>query len=162
MPPTASRPHMPGYGILDAGSGSGLLPWEWAAQRLTEAHNYWLATKPNGRPHTMAVWGVWLNSAFHFSTGTSSRKGRNILANPHCVVSTEHADEAVIVEGVAEATTDRELLSRFVREYKAKYNWEMDPGAGGIYSVRPTVVFGFIEHADQFAGSATRWTFADQ
>jgi len=29
--PKASRPHMPGYGILDANSGNGLLPWSWKA-----------------------------------------------------------------------------------------------------------------------------------
>ena len=33
--PTASRPHMPGYGILDADRGKGLLPWSWAKERLT-------------------------------------------------------------------------------------------------------------------------------
>jgi hypothetical protein len=31
-----------------------------------------------------------------------SRKARNLSGNPHCVVSTENAAEAVIVEGVAE------------------------------------------------------------
>jgi hypothetical protein len=25
--PRASRPHMPGYGIMPAGEGKGLLPW---------------------------------------------------------------------------------------------------------------------------------------
>ncbi len=35
--PRASRPYMPGYGILDAASGKGLLPWSWASERLTRA-----------------------------------------------------------------------------------------------------------------------------
>ena len=38
-----------------------LLPWEWAEQRLRKSHNYWITTaKPDGTPHTMVVWGLWL------------------------------------------------------------------------------------------------------
>ncbi len=42
--PIASRPFMPGYGIVDANSGGGLLPWEWAVEHLTKSRNYWIAT----------------------------------------------------------------------------------------------------------------------
>lgn len=42
--PKAGRPHMPGYGILDADKGRGLLPWSWATERLAKAHTYWVAT----------------------------------------------------------------------------------------------------------------------
>ena len=90
---------MPGYGILAADDGAGLLPWDWAVERLSGSHNYWLVTtRPDGRPHMMPLWGLWLDSTFYFSTGRQSRKGRNLAANSHCVVATEHADEAVIVE----------------------------------------------------------------
>jgi hypothetical protein len=45
-----SRPHMPDYGILDAYEGEGLLPWDWAAERLSVSHNYMVATtRPDGR-----------------------------------------------------------------------------------------------------------------
>jgi len=50
----------------------------------------------------VAVWGLWLDGAFYFSTAARSQKARNLSANPACVVTTESADEAVIVEGVAE------------------------------------------------------------
>lgn len=82
--PRASRPHMPGYGILAADQGSGLLPWSWASERLAEAHNYFVATtRPDGRPHVMPVWGLWLDDTFYFSTGRESRKARNLEGNPH-------------------------------------------------------------------------------
>jgi hypothetical protein len=42
--PKAERPYMPDYGVLDAQSGQGLLPWSWAAERLASARNYWIAT----------------------------------------------------------------------------------------------------------------------
>ena len=98
--PKSSRPHMPGYGLPE--DNKGLLPWKWAEQRLTKSHNYWISTvRPDGRPHTMVVWGLWLANAFYFSTGRDSRKSHNLKANPNCVVCNELAHEAVIVEGVA-------------------------------------------------------------
>src|SRR5919109_5523167 len=96
--PQASRPYMPGYG-LPKGS-RGLLPWRWADQRLTRSHNYWIITsRPDGTPHAMIVWGVWEGGRFYFSTGRESRKARNLAKNPSCIVCTEKAAEAVIVEG---------------------------------------------------------------
>ena len=32
--PHASRPYMPGYGLLGPDEGTGLLPWSWAEERL--------------------------------------------------------------------------------------------------------------------------------
>jgi nitroimidazol reductase NimA-like FMN-containing flavoprotein (pyridoxamine 5'-phosphate oxidase superfamily) len=152
---------MPGYGIPD--STEGLLPWSWAVERLSKAHNYFVATtRPGGRPHVVPVWGLWLDPAFYFGTGTTSRKARNLAANPHCVVCPENAGEAVIVEGLAEGVTDPSLLSQFKDAYLNKYRWEMDTSQGGIYAVRPKVVFGFIESGGDFPGTATRWLFAEE
>src|SRR6266487_1604299 len=84
--PSAARPHMPGYGLLPADKGSGLLPWSWALERLRNSRNYWLTTVwPDGRPHVMPVWAVWLDGpkqegTLWFSSGLRSRKIRNILA----------------------------------------------------------------------------------
>ena len=95
--PKASRPHMPGYGILDADKGKGLLPWSWATERLARAHTYWVATaRPDGRPHVMPVWGVWLHDALYFSTGNQSRKARNLAENPNCVISFEVGEDQII------------------------------------------------------------------
>jgi hypothetical protein len=38
--PRASRPSMPGYGIVGPDEGRGLLPWSWADERLTASHDY--------------------------------------------------------------------------------------------------------------------------
>ena len=154
---TADRPHLPGYGVPE--DRDGMLPWSWAEERLRGARNYYVATTDGKRPHMMPVWGLWLERRFLFSTGRRSKKARNLAANHNCTVATERADETVIIEGTAAETTDRALLEAFVREYKRKYDWEMDANAGGIYEVRPRVVFGFIEHADQFGKTATRWRF---
>jgi len=80
--PKATRPYMPGYGLLPDNEGTGLLPWSWAETRLMNSRNYWLATVwPQRRPHVMPVWGMWQESAFWFSSSKDSRKARNLAAN---------------------------------------------------------------------------------
>jgi nitroimidazol reductase NimA-like FMN-containing flavoprotein (pyridoxamine 5'-phosphate oxidase superfamily) len=160
--PKARRPYMPGYGMMFK-KGRASLPWSWAARRLSNAHNYWLTTtRPDGRPHVMPVWGVWLDGTFYFSTGRRSRKSRNLAANPRCVVCPENAEEAVILEGTAHEVTESSLLRRFVDAYKRKYDWDMEEGEGPTYAVRPRVAFGFVEKADAgVQGNPTRWLFGN-
>ena len=158
--PKASRPQMPGYG-LPKGT-KGLLPWTWAEQRLQKSHNYWITTvKPDGSPHTMVVWGLWQHGRFLFSTGCKSRKARNLEKNQNCVVCTELANEAVIVEGIAEIA-DVAARRKLLPAYERKYKFDM----GGmkedilsmkepVFAVRPSVVFGLAEK--DFIGKATRW-----
>ena len=159
-PPTAGRPHMPEYGLSDP-SDARLLPWSWATDRLGPARNYWISTtRPNGRPHAMPVWGVWIEDVFHFSTATGSRKARNLAGNPYCVIHPESADEAVIVEGVVEVVEDEAALAPFRETYSRKYGMDPTQIPGTIYAVRPRIVFGFIEKAEEFPTTATRWIFA--
>jgi hypothetical protein len=162
--PVASRPYMPGYGILPANEGRGLMPWEWAVERLTRARNYWIATASvGGQPHCVPVWGVWLDDAFYFSSGAQSRKARNIAANPKCVVCPENGDEAVSLEGAVEKVIDAATLKRFVEAYNPKYGWDLKVETvldlGPVFAVRPRKVLGFDDTPEEFAGSATRWTF---
>jgi nitroimidazol reductase NimA-like FMN-containing flavoprotein (pyridoxamine 5'-phosphate oxidase superfamily) len=162
--PVASRPHMPGYG-LPAGSAE-LMPWSWAEQRLESSHNYWLATvRQDGRPHLMIVWGLWLGGVFYFSTGSRSRKALNLESNDQCVIGTEHAHEAVVVEGVAEKLRDVEQLEEMLSLYQLKYDYDMSAMREDIlalrepiFAVRPSVAFGLEEKVG--LQNATRWRFA--
>src|ERR1700684_1459703 len=121
--PKPSRPVMPGYGL--PATNDGLLSWSWAEQRLKKSHNYWITTvKPDGSPHTMVVWGLWHDGRFLFSTGSQSRKARNLAHNQNCVLSTEHAQEAVIVEGRVEVA-DVSARRKFLPQYERKYRFDM-------------------------------------
>jgi nitroimidazol reductase NimA-like FMN-containing flavoprotein (pyridoxamine 5'-phosphate oxidase superfamily) len=148
---------MPGYGLPR--SRRGALPWRWAADRLRRSHNYWLiTTRPDGAPHAMPVWGLWLDDRFYFSTGPQSRKSRNLAGNPRCVVCNELAAAAVVVEGTAAEVTDPQVVQRLAGPYRRKYRpWTLDPDQGQIYEVRPRVVFGLDEKT--FPRSTMRWTF---
>jgi nitroimidazol reductase NimA-like FMN-containing flavoprotein (pyridoxamine 5'-phosphate oxidase superfamily) len=150
---------MPGYGIPK--TANGLLPWNWAEQRLKKSHNYWISTtRPDGSPHTMIIWGLWLDGAFYFSTGKQSRKAKNLAKNPKCVIGTERAEQAVVVEGTATPTTEPATLKRFATLYQKKYKWDMSEFAEPVYVVRPRRAFGLYEK--DFQGSATRWTFRNR
>jgi nitroimidazol reductase NimA-like FMN-containing flavoprotein (pyridoxamine 5'-phosphate oxidase superfamily) len=155
--PQAQRPFAPGYGILGPKEGLGLLPWSWVVRKMTRCRTFWLVTvhasKP--RPHVMPVWGVWVDDAFYFSTGRTSRKGQNLATNPACTVTNDEGEEAVIVEGQAKQIDEPAVLERVATNYKKKY--KMDPREMGepIFKVEPAKVFAFIEKS--FPKSATRW-----
>src|ERR1700689_3950697 len=143
--PKASRPFAPGYGIVGAEDGAGLLPWAWVARKMNRCRTFWLATIRPGeaqsarpRPHVMPVWGVWLDNSFFFSTGRKSRKGQNLAANGACTIANDDGQEAVIIEGDAQEVNDAAQLDRVAAVYEKKY--KMDPRGMGepIFEVRPS------------------------
>jgi len=156
---------MPGYGLLTADEGSGLLPWSWAEERLIASRNYWLVSVwPDGRPHAMPVWGLWHERAFWFSSSNGSRKARNLAGDPRCVVMTEEAMDPVVMEGTAELVTEPEALATILAlenmKYETSYTIDLlDPSVNSVYRVTPLWAFG-LRH-DDFTGSPTRWNLAD-
>jgi PPOX class probable F420-dependent enzyme len=159
--PHASRPQMPGYGVREG--ADGMLPWSWARDRLVASRNYWLATTwPDGRPHVMPVWAVWADGALWLSTGLRSRKARNLVRDPRCVVTTEDAANPVVVEGVARITRDPAEIARFLALMNAKYETGygpdfLDPDVNATIRVAPQWALGIAE--GDFTGSPTRWSF---
>src|SRR6266576_2505017 len=117
--PRAGRPFAPGYGLAEG--EKGLLSWTWVAKQMNACRTFWVATvHPANRPHVMPVWGVWVDDAFHFSTGRKSRKGRNIAANPACTITNDHGEDAVIVEGSAQEVKEKAKLDLVAAAYKKK------------------------------------------
>jgi PPOX class probable F420-dependent enzyme len=161
--PHVARPYMPGYGIAGATAGSGLLPWSWAAERLSRSRNYWVVSVwPDGRPHTMPVWGMWDDAVLWFSSSAQSRKTRNLAADTRCCVTTEDATDPVVIEGSARIVTEPALLQRVIDLMNDKYGTEfgvdfLNPDKNAAIQVRPHRVFGL--RSGDFTGSPTRWTF---
>lgn len=153
------RPRMFGQTGLDP----ALLPWSWAEHRLIGARNYWLATtRPDGRPHSRPVWGVWLDGAFFFSTG--SLAAENLRHDPRVTLHLESGAETVIIESVATVVEDDELVRRVCYAYNEKYHWDLDPDQPETwYRVAPRKAYGWISDETGrdggacFNGSITRW-----
>ena len=164
--PERSRPVMPaGYGVPEG--DEGLLAWSWAVERLESARNYWFSTtRPDGRPHAMPAWAVWLDGVLYFEGSPETRRARNIAANPALVVHLESGDEVVILEGEAREAgrPERALAERLAAAFGAKYGathayrpapdqWDN----GGLWGMRPRVAFAWRE----FPKGVTRWRFPD-
>ncbi len=74
----------------------------WTEARFAEANRYWLATvRPDGRPHIMPVFGVWVGDALYFTAARTSRKAKNLALNARCVVAADVPTLDVVVEGEA-------------------------------------------------------------
>lgn len=161
--PRPERPFMPGYGVAGPNEGTGLLTWDWARALLTASEDYWMVTLwPDGRPHAMPVWGMWDDDSLLFSSAGRSRKVRNLLADPRCVVTTDDPKNPVVLEGLAEIVTDPAGLVRALELMNAKYGTDytvefLDPAVNATVRVRPVWAFGLLH--DDFTGSPTRWRF---
>ena len=121
-PPTADRPELPeGYGLPT--DSDGLLTWEQVEPRLREAKHYWLASvRPDGRPHSVPRWGVWLEGRFWYDGSPTTRHTRNVKDNPAVTLTLESGTEVVIVEGESHATrADAAGLGARLSEAFGKY-----------------------------------------
>ena len=159
--PTSSRPHFPeGY----LANPKGFVAWERVEACLTESRNYWLCSvRPDGRPHVIPKWGVWVEETFYFDGSTETRHAKNIARNPRVAVHLESGDDVVILEGICKAVSrpSRELGEELAKAYVAKYaslgyapqpdQWD----GGGLFQVTPTMVLAWT----QFTEDPTRFTF---
>jgi PPOX class probable F420-dependent enzyme len=150
----ADRPHAPGYGFVGPDEGDGLLPFSWATERLAKSHNVWVHTTfPDGRPHAMPLWAVWVGGRIVFSTGRESRKAKNLERDPRVVITTEDGRQAVVVEGTAVRVT---LDDDFVAAYRDKYDFDISSMAEEpVFAVTPSRIIAIDE--DRFTTAPTRW-----
>lgn len=167
-PSVTDRPEMAEYGVPE--DLDGVLPWDWALERLEGSRCYWVATADGeGTPHAMPVWGVWLADAdcFWFSCAPSARKARNLAENPKIAVTTDDATAFVSLQGTAAPSGSGPVLDEAGPVFWAKYGAEMGDmteedmhgflhdNAG--FTVTPARAFGMIETPEDFGPRATRW-----
>lgn len=163
MPQIIRPTFPPGY----VENARALLPWSHVEQRLADAQNYWLCTvRPNGRPHAVPKWGVWLDGKVYFDGSPETRHARNLAANPYVVLHLESGSDVVIVEGTARETDPPSgtLAQRIAQAYAAKYEamgyapapttWDN----GGLFEVVPHTVLAwtsFTEDPTKFVVGST-------
>lgn len=164
--PIAGQPLFP-EGYSDPHKKRTLLPWSHARQRLEGAQAYWIGTtRPDGRPHIMPVWGVWIDDVLYFDGSPETRRGKNLAQNPAVTVhldSQGDGKDVVILEGEAHQVVkpDHDLTVRIAAAYCAKYASEgYEPGPenwdnGGLYAMHPHTAFAWTD----FLTNPTRWTF---
>jgi general stress protein 26 len=107
----------------------------------------------------MPVWGLWLDGALYFSSGSASRKTRNLAVDPRIVVHLESGDDVVVLEGGAQRVNDEAELRRVAELYTAKYDFEFDPTNPDYPVFRVTPLRGYAWLERDFTGTATRYAF---
>lgn len=152
-------PHMPP--LYTSQHKKKFLPWAHAEERLVNSRSYWICTaRPDGRPHSIPVWGMWVEGALYFGTARAARKARNIAHNSAVSVHLESGDDVVILEGKAiEAdVSEKKLRTKLDRECQRKYSMPLLVMPESIcYRVRPRIVLAWLEK--EFPFNSTRWEF---
>jgi hypothetical protein len=152
-----------GYG---ADQADVLLTWEDVESRLIESLHYWVATtRPDGRPHVVPRWGVWLRGRLWYDGSPDTVHARNLGSNPLCVVHLESGSQVVIVEGASTASEPltgllaERVAAEFARKYAPDYTPSPDSWSGedtgGMRVVTPRSVLAWFD----FPHDLTRFSF---
>jgi PPOX class probable F420-dependent enzyme len=166
--------------------GLDLLDWGPIEARLAEGlsqapgtggpdrHTCWLATiNRDGSPHVTGVGALWVDGAFWFETGETTRKGRNLARDPRCTLSVSAKEFDLVVEGEATVVRDpATVAARAAIWAEAGWPCRVDesgialtaefsaPSAGPppwlVYRLTPIRSTAL---ATTGGGGATRWTF---
>ena len=137
-------------------------------------HTCWLATiNPDGSPHVTGVGALWVDGAFWFETGETTRKGRNLARDPRCTLSLAAHDFDVVVEGEATKVSDPATVAAMAKHWAAE-GWPVEvddtgvaltaefsaPSAGSppwvVYRITPRAATALLTVEP---GGATRWHF---
>jgi PPOX class probable F420-dependent enzyme len=160
--------------------------WEHVTARLDQGitqapgtggpdrHTCWLATlNADGSPHVTGLGADWHDGAFWFSTGRTTRKGRNLARDPRCSLSVATDAFDLTVEGTADLVTEPAAVAAYV-ERAAAGGWPARVDESGVavtadFSAQsagppPWYVYRItartavaLETVDP--SGATRWTF---
>ncbi|HVE46734.1 MAG TPA: pyridoxamine 5'-phosphate oxidase family protein [Acidimicrobiales bacterium] len=143
--------------------------WSDVEARLVGSPQYWMATtRPDGRPHVVPRWGVWVDGRFWYDGAPTTVHVRNLASNSSCTLHLEDGQKAVIVEGVSApaAPPGLDLGSRLATGFARKYAewgytpepdaWE-GPAAGGLVMFTPIKAIAWFD----FPHDVTRFRFTD-
>lgn len=163
QPTRITRPQLP-PGYVEQPRSE--VPWEYVAGQLSAAKHYWLCTaRPDGRPHCVPRWGVYLDGRLYYDGSPETRHARNLLANPQVSLHLESGEQAVILEGTAApaGAPSAGLAERLAAAYRAKYAGDgYAPAAdqwneGGLYVFTPRQCLAwtvFFENPTKFVFEA--------
>lgn len=152
-----------GYGL--PATTDGLLAWAAVEERLRASQHYWLATvRPDGTPHSVPRWGVWVDGRFYYDGAPTTRHVRNLEHNPAVTLTLESGTEVAIVEGTSAPTrADADDLGLRLAEAFGKYHPGYAPGpdswadasGGGLRVISPKRALAWFS----FPTDCTRFTF---
>jgi general stress protein 26 len=150
--------------VGDEHRSGGYLPWSSVDRRLSSMREIWVATADaDSKAHAVPVWFSWDGEAVYFTTKASSRKARNISAQPEIVLLNGDGTDPIIIEGRAESVEKQSELEELDAAYAEKYVAPESGERATIFvegdvalCVRPRHVFAW-SYAN--VGTRTDWHF---
>jgi PPOX class probable F420-dependent enzyme len=95
-------------------------------RRLKTEQNLWLATvRPNGAPHLVPIWFVWVAGKIYLCTGADSVKARNLRQNPHVSIALEDGSKPIVIEGLARFAPIGAAPTPVIEAFTKKYDWNI-------------------------------------
>ena len=135
--------------IINLGKADGLPPVDWDAvvakleagsapsPDSPNSRSTWLSTvNEDGSPHLTAVGALWVDGAFWFQTGATTRKARNVARDPRCSVAVSILGADVVVEGDAVRVTEPDTVARLAKAW-ADQGWPAEPDESGTGITAP-------------------------
>jgi hypothetical protein len=159
--PIPERPKIPeSYGFSSATRHTPP-DWESIGEQLHTSHNYWICSvSPDGYPHALPVWGVWVENQLYFVTKRASKKGRNLLSNPKVAVHLESGDDVVSFQGRVVEVVDEHSLSKVAAIYSEKYTGDqINLAIEVVFKLVARLAFTWLER--NYHETATRWRFEE-
>jgi hypothetical protein len=93
--------------------------------KLETARNIWIGTvRPDGRPHLVPIWYVWVSGKIYICIDHNSVKARNMMSNPNVVLALENGNNPVICEGKAKEI-HKPFPDDVVNDFLKKYDWDI-------------------------------------
>lgn len=112
-------------------------------QRLREELIIWLSSvRPDGRPHSVAVWFLWTGQEILIFSKPEQQKIRNLRHNPHVTLALDNTNlgaDVIVLDGTAELVDDPTIsanLPEYVKKYQARLaRMRLDgPAMAALYS----------------------------
>jgi PPOX class probable F420-dependent enzyme len=112
-------------------------------RRLRTEQNLWLATvRPNGSPHLVPIWFVWVAGKIYLCTGADSVKVRNLMQNPQVSIALEDGSQPIVLEGRARPIGA--APQPVIEAFRKKYDWNIltDSEYNQVVEIEPTRMRG--------------------
>ena len=155
------------------------LPWSRVHELLEsgpkgpDAGFFLVTVCPDRRPHAAGIGAVWYDGDLYFTSGSGTRKSRNLAETPACSVAVKFPDMDVTLNGDATIVTEPKVLEAVAKIYR-QLGWPAEvaghaftapfsaPSAGpppwNLYRFLFYSVVGLSTAAPH---GATRWRFED-
>jgi uncharacterized pyridoxamine 5'-phosphate oxidase family protein len=102
--------------------GEDPLRWERVRDALTagqDHRSFFLATVgKSGRPHVAGTGAIWDEGDIYIVSGPTTKKSRDLAANPKCSIVVALPGIDVTIDGTATRVTDTKTLQRIAAHYR--------------------------------------------